>query len=288
MLPRREIYFCEGGAPLAPAVVKKIFFGGIVIGLFSDYSYMETPKNIYGAFSWLTKVIHKIEAKFLDGGIALSMFTKQSAEKYMGIPIRVCYPYIEDERYEKLDLLRPNMKSNNIISIANMEPCKGMDILIEAFKIVKTEVPNAELHLLGRGYPLEWNNIDGVTLEGYVDDLVPHLNHASIYVQPSIVDCVPVATLESLIAGVPAIVTDNTGVQEIVRKLGRDFVVKASALDLAQAIIRYFSLPLSAKLSLSQTAKILSKEFNRKEMLEKFESEFSLLLKDIGLINKDD
>jgi glycosyltransferase involved in cell wall biosynthesis len=282
-LPQRDVYLCEGGAPLAPTVIRKVFSGGTIIGLFADCTYMEKSNDIFGRYTWLIDLIHRIEAKFIDGAIAVSELTRQNAEAYMNVPIRICYPFIEDERYTEFTRLEPDITSNYIISIGNMEPYKGMDILLEAFTIVKTEIPDAELHLLGRDYPVEWNNMPGVTVEGYVTDLVPYLTRASLFVQSARADSFPVATLENLCAGIPTIVTEGTGTREVIQHLGNQFVVKTDAGEVAKAIIDYFKLPILTKRELSKTAKLLSKRFNREEMCDMFQREFTLLLKDIGI-----
>lgn len=285
LLPRRDVYFCEGGVPLAPTVIRKLLSGGSIVGLLADYTYMEKPKDIFGKCSWLIDLVHRIEAKFIDGAIAVSILTKQSAEKSINVPIRICYPFIQDSRYTEFNHLQPELTGNYIISIGNSEPYKGMDILVEAFTIVKADIPGAELHLIGSGYPSEWNNIPGVSIEGYVENLVPYLTRASLFVQSSRADPFPVATLESLYAGIPTIVTEDTGTREVVKNLGKHFVVKTNADDIAEAIICYLKLPASTKRELSKTARSISEGFRHQEMCEIFKSEFNLLLKDLGLLN---
>jgi glycosyltransferase involved in cell wall biosynthesis len=287
LLPRRDVYFCEGGAPLAPAVVRKILSGGTIIGLFADCTYMEKTRNIFGKLTWLIEWIHKIESHFIDGAIAVSLLAKQGAEDYMNIPIRICYPFIQDDRYTEFTQLQPDLNSNYILSIGNMEPYKGMDILLEAFKLVRKEIHDAELHLLGIDYPEEWNTIPGVSIEGYVKDLLPYMSRASLFVQSARTDSFPVATLESLYAGIPTIVTEGTGTREVVEHLGKQFVVKTDTEDVAKAIINYLRLPISTRRKLSITAKSISKKFNRQEMCDLFKREFTLLLNDISLKDND-
>lgn len=284
--PNYQIYLCEGGLPLVPVAIKKLSeFNRIkVIELIADETFMmmkETPNEMKDRFKWYHNIAHKIASKFIDGAIAVSKLAKEMAEEFLDVPIRVAYPYIEDEMYEKLGKINPNIESYKILSVGYAAPKKGMDILVEAFKMVKKEIKDVELYIIGKNHPKEWNKIEGVHVEGYVDDLVPYFEDASLFVQASRADTFPVTTLEALRAGLPVIVTEMTGTKEVVEKLGKEFVRKVDAEDIAKGILHYFDLSDSMKVKLSLMAKELSEKFNRKRMCEMFRKEFNLLLEEI-------
>jgi len=285
LLPGYDVYFCEGGAPLAPAFIKKLVSRkGIIIELIADETFMmikKTPHEMKGTFIWYVNAVHRIEAEYINGAIAVSKLAKETAEPFLSIPIRVSHPYIEDSMYRRLGHISPDVTGHNIISVGYGKAAKGMDILVKAFETVKKEIPDVDLYVIGRGHPLEWNNIKGVHVLGYVEDLVPYFKQASLYVQSSRADTFPVATLESLWAGLPTIVSENTGTKEVVEKLGNEFVRKATVQDIAQGILYYFGLSSPMKQELSQEAKEISKKFNSREMCEMFKREFTLLLREI-------
>ena len=285
LLPRGDVYFCEGGAPLAPAAVNKMIFKrGKIVELIADETFMmikETPKTARGSFPRYVNSLHRIEARFIDGAIAVSDFAKEGAREFIKGPIRVAFPYIEDTRYESLSRLSPNLESHNIISIGHGRPMKGMDILLEAFRLVKAQVPNSSLCIIGKGYPEQWKEVEGVTLTGHVDNLGPYLEKGSLYVQASRADMFSVAALESLQAGLPTMVTELTGSKMLISKLGHWFVRQADAQDIAEGILKYFTLPLSSRRALSDKARELARPFHRQEMCNQFQKEFSQLLRDI-------
>jgi glycosyltransferase involved in cell wall biosynthesis len=285
LLPRGDIYFCEGGSPLAPAAVNKVIFRKVkIVELIADETFMmirETPETAKGSYPRYVNSIHRIEAMFIDGAVAVSDFAREGAIEFIKGPIRVAFPYIEDGRYESLSTLSPNLESHNIISIGHGRPMKGMDILLEAFRLVKTQVPDSSLYIIGEGYPEQWNKVEGVTLTGYIDNPGPYLEMGSLYVQASWADMFPVAALESLQAGLPTMVTGLTGSKVVISKLGDWLVRRADAQDIAEGILKYFALPLSSRRALSEKARELARPFHRQEMCNQFQKEFSQLLRDI-------
>ncbi|RLE68207.1 MAG: hypothetical protein DRJ45_08315 [Thermoprotei archaeon] len=285
LLPKYDVYLSEGGAPITPVAIKKHFSReSIHINIIADETFMmmkETPEEMKDKYKGYVNLAHKFASKYIDGGIAVSKLAKESAEAFLDIPIRIVHPYIEEKMYERLSKINPNIKGLNIVSVGYGKPAKGMDILVKAFEIVKEEVRDAELYIIGKGNPKEWNKIEGVHVEGYVDDLIPYFKNASLFVQASRADTFPVTTLEALRAGLPAIVTEKTGTKEVTIKLGMDFVRKVDAEDIAKGILRYFDLSESKRKKLSQKAKELSVMFNKQEMCKRFRQEFWKLLEEI-------
>jgi len=284
LLPDYPVYICEGGAPLTPVAIKKITNNkSINIELIADETYIMmkmTPKEMKGTFSDFVNRVHRMASKYIDGALAVSRLSKESAEEFLEVPIRVVHPYIREDRYERLGRIEYNCDGHTILSIGHGET-KGMDILVEAFKIIKKEISDARLYIVGKGFPNKWNEIKGVHLTGYVDDPMPFFEKASLYVQSSRADSFPVATLESLRAGLPTIVTEGVGTKEIVEKLDRNLVRKIDAEDIAKGIVYYFDLSHQTKKELSIKARKESEKFNRVKMCNKFRNEFNLLMEDI-------
>ncbi|MCX9074649.1 MAG: glycosyltransferase family 4 protein [Candidatus Methanoperedens sp.] len=284
LLPDYPVYICEGGAPLTPVAIKKITNNkSINIELIADETFFmlkETPKEMKSTFTDFVNRTHRIASKYIDGALAGSALTRETAKEFLDVPIRIVYPYIMDDRYERLGKITRSCEGHTILSIGNGD-IKGMDILIEAFKIVKEEIDDVELYIVGKGFPKKWNEIKGVHFTGYFDDPTQFFENASLYVQSSRADSFSVATLESLRAGLPTIVTEGVGAKEIVEKLDRNFVRKIDAEDIAKGIVYYFDLSHQTKKELSIKARKESEKFNRVKMCNKFRNEFNLLMEDI-------
>lgn len=288
LLPRYNVYLTEGGAPLAPVAIKKLFHrNNIHINIIADETFMmmrQTPKEMKHNYRGYVNLAHNFASKYIDGAIAVSEIAKSNAEEFVDIPIRIVHPYIEDELYERLSGIRPNVEGHNILSVGHgTYPRKGMDILIDAFELVRDHYEDAQLYIIGKDHPQAWNDIDGVHIEGYVEDLVHYFIKSSLFVQASrVVDTFPVATLESLRAGLPTIVTELVGTKEVIQELDTNFIRKVDAEDISEAILYYFDQSDSKKRALSSRSKEISKKFNREEMCGLFRREFDLLLGELG------
>jgi glycosyltransferase involved in cell wall biosynthesis len=277
-LPKADIYLCEGGAPLLPVWIKKKFSReAINIELVGDETFMvleNTPKEIRKNYPFYVNLVHKIVMKEIDGAIAVSKMAEESIKKYLDIPTAIVHPYIEEDLYRGLISVNPNLKSYNIVSVGYAKLSKGMDILVKAFKMVKKEFKEAELFIVGKGHPKDWEKINGIRVLGYVENLGSIFEKCSLFVQSSRFDAFSVATLEALRAGLPAIVTEMTGAKEVVEKLGRDFIRKVNVEDIANGILKYLDLSEEEKFKLSEKARQLSEPFNKSEMCERFKKEF--------------
>jgi len=109
-------------------------------------------------------------------------------------------------------------------------------------------------------------------------DRVPNLSvifgKSSLYVQPSRFDPFPVSVLESMLAGVPSVVTNMVGTKEVVEELEEDFIRDVRADDIAEGILRYFDLSLSQKERISKRCRELAMKFDEETCSKKFRKVF--------------
>ncbi|MGH9409125.1 MAG: glycosyltransferase family 4 protein, partial [Vicinamibacterales bacterium] len=104
-----------------------------------------------------------------------------------------------------------------VVYVGSLTVMKGIPVLIEAFSRL---VGPAELWLIGgsgtRGmhrYLADWQRRDPRVRVAPGDPL-PHLQRASVCVHPSYEDGFAYAPMEAIACGVPAIVTEDTGMKE--------------------------------------------------------------------------
>lgn len=286
LLPEYKVYLTEGGAPMVPAAIAKILGKrGININLLGDHTFLMieyTPDEMRHIYHPLVNFVHDISSKYIDGGIAVSKMIKECVEKRLKVPIKIAYPFIEPNLYSELKKVTPNFSVNNIISIGNGIFDKGMDLLLDAFLIVKNEIKDANLFLIGNNHPKEWSKYDGVHVEGYVKDLIPYFSQSSLYVQASRADAFPVASLEAMRAGIPTIVTEKTGTKEIIEQIDKNLVAPVDAKVLADKILDYFSMSKTEKIRISNQVRSHSTKFNKHEMCALFKEQFNILLQEIS------
>jgi len=120
--------------------------------------------------------------------------------------------------------------------------------LREVFPLVRRAVPGVSLTIAGARPPRDIAQAaaiqpDAVAVTGYVPDLVPLLETASVVVVPvRAASGMRVRILESLARGVP-VVTTTTGVEGIDAVNGRHLLVADEPEDFARAVVRVMREP---------------------------------------------
>jgi glycosyltransferase involved in cell wall biosynthesis len=102
-----------------------------------------------------------------------------------------------------------------VVFVGSLSFQKGTHYLLEAFS--RLDVPNKELLLVGaifpgikpvlKQYEGQFKHVPGVPQE----QLVAYYNSASVFAIPSVQDGFPMAAIEAMACGVPAIISENVG-----------------------------------------------------------------------------
>lgn len=146
----------------------------------------------------------------------------------------------------------------HIVTVGRLQPQKGHRDLLEAISQVVKErgLSRVHLHLLGQG-PLreeleaivrEKNLTDHVTFAGFVANPVAYVRRCNLFCLPSIYEGLPLALLEAMACGVPALACDcESGPRELLLngKLGR-LVPVGEPNRLADAILEIAQNPSDA------------------------------------------
>jgi glycosyltransferase involved in cell wall biosynthesis len=131
-----------------------------------------------------------------------------------------------------------------IVNIARHVPQKGLEHLIDAFSLPPLRTKDCCLALIGTGglsRSLE-SRADAaglgarVRLLGRKEDVVPILSAADVFAFPSLYEGLPVALLEALALGIPAVASDIPEIREVTSDRGAYLVPPADPGALAQAI----------------------------------------------------
>jgi glycosyltransferase involved in cell wall biosynthesis len=140
----------------------------------------------------------------------------------------------------------PFARGDRVGTIALLEPVKGLEYLIEAarrlpdtrFVIFGTGSQEAELRELAAGLPIEF--------AGYVPS-VEALKRLSIFVLPSIMENSPLALLEALASGIPAVASRVGGIPEYAPPGTATLVPPRDPVALADAIGELLADPALAE-----------------------------------------
>jgi glycosyltransferase involved in cell wall biosynthesis len=150
---------------------------------------------------------------------------------------------------------RPRSLLRNVITVANLRPGKGHDVLIEAAAKVLHRFPDARFEIVGSG-PLReplarLAEARGVAhrlvFAGHQDDVAARLAGADLLVHPSLSEAFPNAVLEAMAAGLPIVASNVGGIPEIIETGRNGLLVPAAApAPLADRICELFGNPEKA------------------------------------------
>jgi glycosyltransferase involved in cell wall biosynthesis len=232
-------------------------------------------------------IIGKTEARILldlfkdvDGMVLEGNYTK-TVLKALGIklPTITAYTYIRPDRYETLRKMTPNLDKKNIaITATNDIEYKGVDLLLEAMQLVNEEDQDIKLRIIHRNLDIEKIRplmSENVSLE---EDVEKTFRDTSLYVHPSRGDVFPIAPQEAMLAGIPTMVSTDTGTREFVEKVNRNYVLPLEPRVIAEAIVEYFGTKRVERGELSNAFRREALQFNEKEQLDKLEKNYKELL----------
>jgi glycosyltransferase involved in cell wall biosynthesis len=221
---------------------KKTLVRAMASGTWGDIQRMREERSIWGTGWMLSKL------KEADCIVALN---NQVFDELVEIGVKperiVCIPNgVEIEQIERKTDYSLGHKVT-VTFAGRLHPQKGVDVLLSAFKKVREELPQFSwrLKLVGGGilcYELQAMArqlaIDrAVEFLGQVDDPFPLLGQSDIFVLPSRSEGISNALLEALAHGLPCIVTDIAGNNDVIRHGENGLLVQPdNDNDLAAAI----------------------------------------------------
>lgn len=145
-----------------------------------------------------------------------------------------------------------------VLFVGRLERAKAPELLVQAMRIIQTEIPDAKAIFVGRsigerdGLPyLEWvrleaNKIKGCEFVGQVprNEVCRFLSISRVLAVPSHFEGYSMAAIEAMAAGRPVVVTAATGVAELVRNADAGRVVPTGDPEaLAAALLPFLADP---------------------------------------------
>jgi glycosyltransferase involved in cell wall biosynthesis len=168
---------------------------------------LHTEANVRADRTFAEKILRRA-----DGLIAVSENTRQDAIKLLGIApekIETIYSGVAEEYFNA----QPSRRTRPyVLYVGTIEPRKNLDVLLDAWKMVRTD---CELVIAG---PEGWGSVQTLarirqeaTYLGYVPeaDLPGLVAGATVFVYPSLYEGFGFPVVQAMAAGVP-VVTSNT------------------------------------------------------------------------------
>lgn len=158
-----------------------------------------------------------------------------SAIEILPIPVDI-------ERFAPVEDAEWNDRPRLVFVGRGDDPRKNVDLLLDAFTVVRTRIPDAELVLVGR--PPRRALPVGAAALGDVDDVATVLRRATIFVLPSLQEGFGVVVAEALACGVPVVTTPSRGPEELVRASGGGRVLSGFGVEeLAETVSELLDNP---------------------------------------------
>jgi glycosyltransferase involved in cell wall biosynthesis len=158
----------------------------------------------------------------------------------------------------------------SIVSVGRLAEQKGFPFLIEAIELVKDQIPNIKMYILGEGEDknqlLAQRNRSGLTNQIEFLGLVPQnkvpaiLKRCDLFVLASLWEGLPTVVLEAMALKVPVIGTDIPGTNELVQNgITGWLVTPRDPKSLAHAIINAYLNPQKRAILANNAFSILTK-----------------------------
>ncbi len=171
----------------------------------------------------------------------------QTDHNLAGRPVRVLYNALNPERLdlEPLDFASAyGLKGPVVLAVGRHVPQKNLDMLIRAMRILRDQGMEADLVLVGEGPERpglealrdELGLQEHVVLAGFRSDVPAFFKASQVFAMPSDFEGLPIAHLEAMYCGLPAVVSEHVPSLEIASEAS--LVCQRDPLDIADKIGR--------------------------------------------------
>lgn len=216
----------------------------------------------------------------MDGVLAVSEADQQALVQAgaEGSKIKII-PIAIDTRELKPIALRERAKNILITGTLFYPPTASAVrwFLHDVFPLVLTQFPEVTLTIVGPRPPKDFLGAPNVTVTGYVPDLVPYLERATMMVVPvRAASGMRVRILEAFARGIP-VVTTTTGAEGIDATSGEHLLIADEPREFANAVLRLLA-DIVLRERLARCARILVEtKYDWREVLPRLETVYKSL-----------
>ena len=239
-----EVIYCHSGRLLSLCIaVKKIL--GIKVFAYK-HNTLPSKKDPY----------HYLQRKWIDGTICVSRIVFDTQTEGLSIDekkkFHVIYNGIDTGKYNKYEYGRfCDTRGFSVGFAGRISEAKGVEYLLDAFRLLLADDSNARLHLAGpcdKKYYQKLNGImaemglqDKVVFWGIVDDMERFYKSLNVFVLPSrLKESFGLVLCEALYCGLP-VITTNTGAQkEIVKDSDYGLIIDNIDAESILKCIKYY------------------------------------------------
>ena len=234
------------------------------------------PKGrLFGAFS-------RLASAWASRFVAVSQDAARMAIEIEHVPARkvlVIHNGIDVDRFSPRGV-RPVKSGLLAVTVGRLDPIKDHLTMLRAVRLVVEQLPGFRLEVVGDGPSRpeleaackELGVADHVRFHGYRAQVEPHLAAADLFVLSSTSEGVPLALLEAMASGLPAVVTDVGGMREVVVPGETGCLVPPrSPQALASAILAIEGQPDTLDRMGRAARRRVEEEFNLRTVVSRYE-----------------
>ncbi len=212
-------------SPTTTAIMAKTIFGQPLVvktlrgGKLGDIAKIKKRSN---AQLWINTICNKVDAfavisKEIDGELSdIGVDAKKRHKIPNGVDTTLfCPARLQEELRHSLQIASGPV----LVFSGRLDPEKRIDMLLSAWKDIRTTLPGATLLLVGDGSDSEKLKklaTPGVIFTGRVDDVLPYLQAADIFILPSETEGLSNSLLEAMSTGLAVISTNVGGSSDVV------------------------------------------------------------------------
>ncbi len=231
---------------------------------------------------WLDKIVtlERIVSKVISYSVAVSDFTKRRLMNFLHVPPEKIMIIPNGVDYSKFSKSSHEKKWGRIVYLGRLVPHKHLDLLLEAFRQVKQNMPEAELHIIGSGPLLpsireQAFKLDDCFIHGFLpeEQMLDILRSSWLFVLPSEREGSGIAALEAMAAGSPVITVDypDNATKELITKRGTGMVAQPEKSSIASKIMEIYSDEDNWQ-KMSVNARSLAMTYDWDRVVDSFES----------------
>lgn len=170
-------------------------------------------------------------------------------------------------------------RAHTVICISRLSYQKGIDVLLQAWKLVLEQLPQARLILAGSGdlqpqfsrMARELSIVERVEFAGLQSDVTAQFHRGSLAVLPSRCEGMSNALLEAMACGLPCVATRVSGSEDLITSGINGLLVEPEDYaGLAQALLTLLHDPLLAQRYARAARATIEKHFSLDYIAEKY------------------
>lgn len=246
-----------------------------------DLDYIYSQEVNFGKFKkLLLEFVYK-----RAGNLIFNSYTVAEKNKWIGYKNHVViYNIFDAEKVNQLptkEQIRKNLKLREdlfyITFVGSLVKRKGVDLLIEAFKMIRDD--NLRLLIIGKGKLEDTlreiaKDDERIEFLGYKEDSLSYIKASDIFILPSFSEGIPNVLIEALACETPVIATDVDGITEIIKNKINGLLIKPGNPKLIKEAIECAIKNYAEMKNFSEEGKNILDLFKKEVMIAKFEKLF--------------